>query len=176
MEDSDQRGEIEALIKPIHEDRQTAKDKERRDAWTKYVSLMVVALAVVTADAILKAGSDRSRVLLHQAKASDDWASFQAKSIKRFLAEMESRLGPPAAQAEAKRRAERYQREQDEIQRTAKAHEGDRDEAASARTTRVWAPSQGAHHHRPSPPPASDKETVRSRMLVGEPILVNDAG
>src|SRR6266540_1211696 len=97
-----QEEEISALIKAIHEDRKAAKDKERREAWTKYVSLMIVALAVITAYGSLKAGGYGSRVLLSQSKASDEWAFFQAKSIKRSLAEMEGRVGSPEAQAEAK--------------------------------------------------------------------------
>ena len=130
MEDPERNAEIGALIKAIHEDRQSAKDKEKRDSWTRYVSLMIVVLAVVTAYGSLKAGGFSSRVLLNQAKASDEWAFFQAKSIKRALAEMEGRVSTPEAQAEAKRRAEGYQREQDEIQRKAKAYETERDEAA----------------------------------------------
>jgi hypothetical protein len=130
MEQQAQQQDISALLKAIHEDRQAAKDKEKRDAWTKYVSLMIVALAVVTAYGSLKSGGFSSRVLLNQAKASDEWAFFQAKSIKRSLAEMEARTGSPELQAEAKQRADRYQTEQDEIQRKAKAYEVDRDEAA----------------------------------------------
>jgi len=130
MEQQVQQQDISALLKAIHEDRQAAKDKEKRDAWTKYVSLMVVALAVITAYGSLKAGGFSSKVLLSQSKASDEWAFFQAKSIKRSLAEMEARTGPPEARAEAKQRADRYQAEQDEIQRKAKAYEMDRDGAA----------------------------------------------
>ena len=130
MEQPAQQEDISALIKAIHEDRQTAKDKEKRDAWTKYVSLMVVALAVITAYGSLKAGGFSGKVLLSQSKASDEWSFFQAKSIKRSLAEMEARTGAPESQAEAKQRADRYQQEQDEIQRKAKAYEADRDEAA----------------------------------------------
>jgi hypothetical protein len=87
-------------------------------------------MAVITAYGSLKGGGYSSRVLLNQAKASDEWAYFQAKSIKRALAEMEGRLGSPEAQADAKKRAENYQKEQDEILRKAKAYEADRDEAA----------------------------------------------
>jgi len=130
MESQTQQVEVTQLLKAIHEDRQSAKDKEKRDSWTKYVSLMIVILAVITAYGSLKSGGYGSRVLLSQAKASDAWAFYQAKSIKRALAEMESRLGPPDAQAEAKKRAGRYQEEQDEIGRQAKATEAVRDEAA----------------------------------------------
>jgi hypothetical protein len=130
MEKLEQAHEIADLIKAIHEDRQAAKDKEKRESWTKYVSLMIVALAVVTAYGSLKSGGYGSRVLLNQAKASDEWAFFQAKSIKRSLAEMEARLGTAEAQIEAKRRAATYQQEQEDIQRRAKAAEEARDEAA----------------------------------------------
>jgi hypothetical protein len=130
MEAQETSQEIAALIKAIHEDRQAAKDKEKRDSWTKYVSLMVVALAVITAYGSLKAGGYSSRVLLNQAKASDEWAFFQAKSIKRSLAEMESRTALPEARGDAKKRAENYQREQDEIQAKARAYEVERDHAA----------------------------------------------
>ena len=130
MEQHTQQEDISALLKAIHEDRQAAKDKEKRESWTKYVSLMIVALAVITAYGSLKSGGYSGRVLLNQSKASDEWAFFQAKSIKRSLAEMEARMGAPQTQAEAKQRADRYQAEQDEIQRKAKAYEADRDEAA----------------------------------------------
>jgi glucan-binding YG repeat protein len=130
MEQPSQQQDISALLKAIHEDRQAAKDKEKRDAWTKYVSLMIVALAVITAYGSLKAGGFSSKVLLSQSKASDEWAFFQAKSIKRSLAEMEARTGSTESQAEAKQRADRYLAEQDDIQRKAKAYEADRDQAA----------------------------------------------
>ncbi len=130
MENQSRQQDISDLIKAIHEDRLAAKQKEKRESWTKYVSLMVVALAVVTAYGSLKAGGYSSRVLLNQALLSDTWAYFQAKSIKRSLAEMESRLGAPEAQAEARKRADKYQGEQEEIQREAKRYETNRDQAA----------------------------------------------
>jgi hypothetical protein len=130
MENQSQHDEIGSLIKAVHEDRRAAKDKEKRDAWTKYVSLMIVVLAVITAYGSLKSGGYGSKVLLSQAKASDEWAFFQAKGIKRSLAEMESRLGAPEAQADAKKRADKYQQEQDEIQAMAKTYEAERDNAA----------------------------------------------
>jgi hypothetical protein len=130
MENQSQQQDIAELIKAIHEDRQAAKVKEKRDSWTKWVSLMIVVLAVITAYGSLKAGGFSSRVLLNQALASDAWAYFQAKSIKRSLAEMESRTGSPEVQAEAKKRAEEYRVDQDGIQKDAKRYEVNRDEAA----------------------------------------------
>ncbi|MGD0836839.1 MAG: DUF4337 family protein [Polyangia bacterium] len=130
MPEQTEQENITSLVKAIHEDRQAAKDKERREAWTKYVSLMVVALAVITAYGSLKAGGYSGRVLLSQAKASDAWAFFQAKSIKRSLAEMELRVGTSDSQPAAAQRVERFQQEQDEIQKQARDYEAQRDQAA----------------------------------------------
>jgi len=130
MENHSQQQDIAELIKAIHEDRQAAKQKEKRDSWTRYVSLMIVVLAVITAYGSLKSGGYGSRVLLNQALASDAWAYYQAKSIKRSLAEMESRTGLPEAQADAKKRADEYRVEQDGIKRDAERFEATRDEAA----------------------------------------------
>jgi hypothetical protein len=130
MEQPTQQEIIASLLKAVQEDRQAAKDKERREAWTKYVSLMIVVLAVITAYGSLKAGGYSGKVLLSQARASDDWAFFQAKSIKRSLAEMELRVGSTDNAAAARQLAERYQQEQDDIQRQAKGREALRDEAA----------------------------------------------
>src|SRR4029077_3469087 len=43
--DAEQNLDVQNLIVAIHQDREAAKDKERREAWTKYVSLMIVILA-----------------------------------------------------------------------------------------------------------------------------------
>src|SRR5215471_17736194 len=68
---ADRADEDQALILAIHEDRLAAKAKEKREGWTRYVSLMVVVLAVATAIGALKAGGFSSRVMLNQAQASD---------------------------------------------------------------------------------------------------------
>ena len=103
--------EIQELIRAIAEERQATKDKERRERWTRYVSLMVVVLAVVTAIGTLKSGGFGSKVMLYQAQASDTWAFYQAKSVKQRIAEMEARAAtvdgaPPAAADVARYRAE----------------------------------------------------------------------
>ena len=66
--------DIRALITALHQDRQAAKDKEQRDSWTKYVSLMIVVLAVATAIGSLKSAGYGGKVMLNQAQASDMWS------------------------------------------------------------------------------------------------------
>lgn len=130
VEEKDQ-SDARELIVAIHQDRQAAKDKERREAWTKYVSLMIVVLAVLTAMGSLKSGSFGSRVLLNQARASDTWAFYQSKSIKRHLAEIELRGGTTAEIKKAAQvEVDRYLREESTVKAEAESYEKIRNEAA----------------------------------------------
>src|ERR1044071_3179142 len=125
-----QHDEIQQLIRAIHEDRLAAKEKERRDGWTKYVSLMIVGLAVATAIGSLRAAGFGSKVMLRQAQASDTWSFYQSKSIKQRISEMEART---LAGEEAKRAAadvERYRGEEKDLLAKADGLEKERDEAA----------------------------------------------
>ena len=134
---SDQE-DIKELIASIKAEKQAQKDKEARDSWTKFVSLTLVCLAVLTAIATLKGGGFTTRTLkelneatFQQAHASDQWSFFQAKSIKQNLYEIEGDLMPKDADAKAtdkvKAKVEKYGKEKDEIMKEAKAHEVKRD-------------------------------------------------
>ena len=127
---TDEQQDIRALLSAMHEDRKNAKEKEKRDSWTKYVSLMIVVLAVATAFGSLKSAAFGARVMLNQARASDAWAHYQAKSVKQRLAEMEARTISGAESARAAADVVRYQKEQLELQAQAKTFEGARDEAS----------------------------------------------
>jgi len=122
--------EVRELIRSIHEDRQAAKAKEEREKWTRYVSLMIVLLAVATAIGSLKAGGFGSKVMLSQAQASDTWAFYQAKSIKRRIAEVEAHGTTGDVSARAAADVARYQVEENDVLAKAKALEGARDAAA----------------------------------------------
>jgi hypothetical protein len=127
---SSQQNDIQELIRAIHEDRVAAKDKEKRDGWTKYVSLMIVGLAVATAIGALKAGGFGSKVMLKQAQASDTWAFYQAKSIKQRIAEMEARNATGDVQTKMLADVERYKKEEGELKDKADGLEKERDENA----------------------------------------------
>lgn len=138
-----EQDDIKELIVSIKAEKQAQKEKESRDSWTKYVSLTLVCLAVLTAIATLKGGGFTTRTLkelneatFQQAHASDQWAFFQAKSIKQNLYEIEGDLMPKDADAKAaekvKSKVEKYGKEKDEIMKDAKAHEKKRDAARAA--------------------------------------------
>src|SRR3978361_147886 len=90
MTELSREDDVQELIRSIHAERLAAKDKERREGGNRYVSVMVVALAVATAIGSLKSGGFGSKVMLYQAQASDSWAFYQAKSIKQRIAELEA--------------------------------------------------------------------------------------
>jgi hypothetical protein len=81
--------ELKEFIVELKADRAATKEKEKRESWTKYVSLSVVIIAVIAAIAAQWGGKYSSRVLsnlndatFNQTQASDQWAFYQAKSIK----------------------------------------------------------------------------------------------
>jgi Flp pilus assembly protein TadB len=121
--------DVRALIKSIHEDRLAAKDKEKRDSWTRYVSLMVVVLAVATAIGSLKSGGYGSKVMLRQSQASDTWALYQAKSIKQRIAELEAHGSDPQLARKAAADSIRYAAEEKDVEAKAKSLEAERDAA-----------------------------------------------
>ena len=121
--------DIQELLRQIQADRRAAKDKDKREGWTRYVSLMVVALAVATAIGSLKAGGFGSKVMLFQSQSSDTWALYQAKSIKQRLAELESHSPDPQLAAKCAEDVARYRVEEKEVEAKAKGLEAQRDEA-----------------------------------------------
>ena len=143
--------ELKYFIADLKADRAATKEKEKRDAWTKYVSLSVVMIAVIAAIAAQWGGKYSSRVLtqlndatFNQTLASDQWAYYQAKSIKlnsyeiaqRQLAHSANAAEPEVAKliGEYKDKVATYKAEQKDIE--AKAHdlEAKRDEARKAAT------------------------------------------
>lgn len=92
--------DLRGLVEEMRADRLATKEKEKREAWTKYVTLSIVIMAVIAAIATQWSGKYSGRVLVQlnnatffQAKASDQWGYYQAKSIKQNLYEV-SRAQP----------------------------------------------------------------------------------
>ena len=88
--------ELKALVATLKADQQAQKEKEKRDAWTKYVSLSMICLAVLAAIATQRGAGYSSATMkqlneatFNQAEASDQWAFYQAKGIKQSIFEME---------------------------------------------------------------------------------------
>jgi chromosome segregation ATPase len=81
-------GELKQFIAELKADRAATKEKERREAWTKYVSLTVVGFAVIASIASQWGGGYSSKTQLSQAQASDQWNYYQAQSVKQHMFEL----------------------------------------------------------------------------------------
>jgi hypothetical protein len=140
--------ELKQLVAELRAEHVAQKAKEKRESWTKYVSLTMVVIAVLAAIATLKGGGFSTRTLkemneatFNQAEASDQWAFYQAKSIKQNLYEIEldhlNAAPQPDAAAVAKMKAkvDKYDKDKADITALAKKFEAARDAARKTATS-----------------------------------------
>jgi uncharacterized membrane protein YoaK (UPF0700 family) len=133
--------ELKEFLADLKADRLAVKQKEKAEAWTKYVSLTVVIIAVIAAVAAQWSGKYGGRVQMDQLQASDDWSFYQAKSIKQHLDEsalvqllQTANTNSPPVAAQIKKLAAnvtRYDSEKADVQAEAKDLEKKRDEASA---------------------------------------------
>ena len=137
--------ELKAFIADLKADRAAQKEKEQRESWTKYTSVSLVFIAVLAAIATQWSGKYSSRVLVElnnatfdQAKASDEWSYYQAKSIKQNLYEALREIAPKVDSAQAtdafNAKVARYESEKADVKKKAESLEQDRDNARKAAT------------------------------------------
>jgi DNA repair exonuclease SbcCD ATPase subunit len=148
--------ELKEFIADLKQDRAAQKEKERREAWTKYTAISLVFIAVLATVATQWSGKYSGQVLVQlndstfkQAQASDKWSYYQAKSIKQNLYEALRELAPKnptadeanAAQSLAafKAKVDKYESEKAKIKQDAEKLEAERDTAreAAARASKL---------------------------------------
>ncbi len=121
--------------------------EEKKEAWLNYLALTTVIFAVCATLSTFKGGGFSTRSMMSQSQASDQWAYYQAKSIKSYLYQMQAdKLAiellalPPSAPekvvtaykekiADYKKKTDKYEKEKSEAQEKAKQLEYSRDEA-----------------------------------------------
>lgn len=106
---------------------QIEKAAEFSEGWSRYLALTTAIIAVLAAVASLLSGnySDRSlleknNAVLLQSKASDQWNYYQAKGVKKNIAEGFAGKYPDAL---AKQQIEKYSQDQIDIQKKAQDFE-----------------------------------------------------
>jgi hypothetical protein len=63
--------------------------EEKKDPWLNYLALTTVIFAVCATLSTLKGGGYSTKSVMSQAQASDQWAYYQAKSIKGYVYELQ---------------------------------------------------------------------------------------
>lgn len=71
------------------EDKVAEKKTETKEAWTNYLALTTVVLAVCATLSTFKAGGYSTQTVLGQSRAANKWAHYQAKAIKGYLYEVQ---------------------------------------------------------------------------------------
>lgn len=121
--------------------------EEKKEAWLNYLALTTVIFAVCATLSTFKGGGFSTRSVMSQSQASDQWAFYQAKSIKSYIYQMQKEalelklLDLPKSTpeevvntykektADYKKKMEKYEQEKSEIQEKARQLEIVRDEA-----------------------------------------------
>lgn len=120
---------------------------DKKEKWLNYLALTTVIFAVCATLSTFKGGSFSTRSVLSQTQASDQWAFYQAKSVKGYLYELQKEqmeldlknMGQNAQKAirdeyakkidEYSRKIKKYDEEKAKILTDAKGFEKTRDDA-----------------------------------------------
>lgn len=128
------------------------QESEHRSRWIVYLSFSTALIAVLAAIAALESGTysneallEKNEALLAQTKASDQWAYYQAKSVKGTIYASQAAAAQASNSelaARAQKEAERYAKEEEEISKAAKELEKEVKEDSERSTESM------EHHHR----------------------------
>lgn len=122
-----EHGAVEEQLKQVEEAMEEIKHHEEEErGWLSYVSLSTAIIAIVTALAGLYESQVTSQTILAkneavllQSQASDQWAFYQAKSLKGHIYKVNSELYPQKAD-DFKNKVDKYEKEQAQIMADAK--------------------------------------------------------
>jgi len=128
------------------------EESEHRARWIVYLSFSTALIAVLAAISALESGTysneallEKNEALLAQTKASDQWAYYQAKSVKGTIYAAQAAAAQASNSelaAKAQKEAERYATEEEEISKSAKELEKEVKEDSERSTESM------EHHHR----------------------------
>ena len=130
MEESELEIDVKEEVEKIEEER------DKSFSWMRYLSLSTVIIAVVAAVASLLSGSfsnegliEKNNSILYQNKASDQWNYYQAKGIKKNIADA---FYQQSNNKSFKDQSTQYGNEQLDIQNKAKEFEKQVEESNTA--------------------------------------------
>lgn len=131
---SDDKKQTPAELKP------ETKPAEKKEKWMNWLAMTTILFSAAATLATFRGGSLSTRAVLAQSKASDDWAYYQAKSIKQHTYDLQRDLaGLLALGATAEHKAvfqgklkryedevARYKKEKSEIEAEARKYEAEK--------------------------------------------------
>jgi hypothetical protein len=113
--------EIEVPTEHLHEEIQ--EKAEEGGSWSLYIAISTALMAVIAAIAGMMAGHHSNEAMIEQIKASDQWAYYQAKTIKAEIRALRIENGHDVKTPEqTKAEAEEIQKKATEFEASSKAH------------------------------------------------------
>jgi hypothetical protein len=122
--------ETSELKEKLEEATERVEESEHRARWIVHLSFSTALIAVLAAISALESGTYsnealllKNEALLAQTKASDQWAYYQAKSVKGTIYASQAaavQASNPELAAKEQTEAQRYAGEEEEISKTAK--------------------------------------------------------
>jgi hypothetical protein len=141
LETQELKERLEEAEEELAEERKEA-ERERGPGWMLSLSLSTAIIAVFAAIASLLSGSRanaailaKNEAVLNQARASDQWAYYQAKGIKQTVYASQAEVLATTNAAEAtklREQASHYKEEQAEVEKRARELEAKVEEAGKA--------------------------------------------
>jgi len=121
--------------------------EEKKEGWTTYMAISTVIIVVCATLSTFKGGGYSNKSLMNQTSASDQWSFYQSKSLKSYVFEMQKdnlelqseliKNSNPSKEVLAKyeeklascnKKIHQYELDKEEISRTAKKFEAERED------------------------------------------------
>lgn len=124
----------------VTEQKTEPKPVEKKEPWMNWLAITTILFSAAATLATFRAGGLSTRAVLAQSKASDNWAYYQAKSIKQHTYDLQRDVAglmalntaaehKPVFQAKIKRyddEVTRYKKEKAEIEAEARKFEAEK--------------------------------------------------
>src|ERR1019366_6471994 len=122
--------DVQEMKERLEESREEGGGEARTNAWTVWLSLSTAVIAVLAAIASLEAGANandailrKDDAILHQSRAGDAWAHYQAAGIKSVVYTTQAASGPPDLAARWQAEAEHERSVQKDLKEAADAED-----------------------------------------------------
>jgi hypothetical protein len=104
---------------------------DKKEKWMNYMAITTVLIAVCATFSTFKGGGYSTKSLLNQTLASDQWAFFEAKSLKSYIFEMqkdnlELQMGMISKSPASQDMLDKYQKKVDVYSKKLKQYEEDK--------------------------------------------------
>lgn len=134
---------------PLTEPKTESKPAEKKEKWMNWLAITTILFSAAATLSTFRGGGLSTRAVLAQSKASDNWAYYQAKSIKQHTYDLQRDMAgllalnsaaehKPVFQGKLKRYEDevaRYKKEKGEIEAEARKYE-----AEKSRCQKIGAP------------------------------------